>query len=535
MPGRARRLLSGRFRTKVPATASATNEVARVAFWATEPPDVAGLLGGLQREPVVLLLDPVAERLAHGRLAGAGPFDLVVDESGTAAGAAARFRVSFLHLRRGGSYRVGEPAASAVRELVLALQGGAGTGSRRSDAALAAAVGRVSAGERVTEVTRVGRTVAKLREAEMNAALQADPLRGRIIDSVPGVSFESACVLRMSRPRKKDLACASYQAPDLYLREYRDVVCRPKSVVVQRGLLTPDTFRHHQGRKLTHMQLRDAGPRFAVAPAPGEVERIEGTYYHLDNEHRGFFGHALTEQVSRLWGWRHARQEFPDARVLVSVNRGRGMAGWEWALLEAAGIGGADVVVADGPVRVERLLAATPMYSMPHYVHPAILDIWDEIGEALRASALARDHPARIFCSRRHDKRACLNRLEVEDLFRGYGFEIIFPEEHPLGDQVAMFHHAEVVAGFAGSGMFTAMFSDRLRQVVVVSSDTYGPTNEYLIAAVRGHKLDMAVGTTAAVLPEGVRPDKPLSWPFVVDMEVEGAWLRSVLDDRSHV
>jgi capsular polysaccharide biosynthesis protein len=505
----------------------------RVAVWGDPASEAVRSVAAGRPGDRVLVLDPHSEEgFWHARLAGAGPFELVVDASGRATGAAARFRSSFLHLQRGGRYRVPADtgAAAAVTALTNRLADGAGSlkqGSAKS--ALAAALGHVQAGAGGLEVRRRGTTLAKLRETEMNAALAHDGSRGRVLEAVAAVSFESRCSLTTSRPRDDDRTPGRYDAPELFLREYHDVVCRPKSVVEQRGLLTPDTYRHHLARRLTHKQLRDAGPQFAVAPRPREVtDRLEGTYFHVDNEMRGFFGHALTEQLSHAWAWPRVRQLFPGARALVSLNRGRPVAEWEWTLLAAAGIARDDVVVIGGPVRVERLVAATPMFSMPEYVHPEIVSTWDSVGAALRSSSGLAEHPKRIFLSRRHDRRACLNRAEVEGLFTEHGFEIVFPEDHPLADQVELVHGAQVVAGFAGSAMFTTMLTDRLTHVVLVSSDTYRPTNEYLIASVRGHRLDVAIGTTSTVLANGV-PDDRLEWPFHVDMDEEGAWLKEVL------
>ncbi len=444
------------------------------------------------------------ERELHARLAGAGPFDEIEDPGGGDPGL--RFRTAFLHLRDGGVYRTGAEVTPDIADLSEWVEG-VGDGS----------------------IVRRGNGLAKLREAEVDLALEQDPSRGRVLATKPGVRFESACVLRTSRPKSSRRTPPAYDVPALAVREYADVVCRPKSVVEQRGLLLPDTYRHHLAKRLKHMSLRDVTDRFAVAPEAGEEEPLAGSYFHLDNEHRGFFGHALTEQVSRLWGWDLAREADPDVRVLVSLNRGREVADWELTLLEAAGVPRTKVVVTEGPVRVERLLSATPMFSMPKYVHPDITQTWDRIGGALRADAQARTYPARIFCSRRHEKRACLNRAEVERFFAEQGFEIVFPEEHPLPDQVEMFHQAEVVAGFAGSAMFTTMFSDRPKHVVLVSPDTYRPSNEYMIGSVRGHRLDIAVGTTPAELPPGTDEDRPLSWPFTVDLAVEGDWIRQAL------
>jgi capsular polysaccharide biosynthesis protein len=216
--------------------------------------------------------------------------------------------------------------------------------------------------------------------------------------------------------------------------------------------------------------------------------------------------------------------------VLVGVNRGRDIPGWERTFYAAAGIDVCDIEVVDAPVRVARLLSATPMFSMPAYVHPAIVDTWDRVGVALRALASTQSHPLRIFCSRRQERRACTNRDKVEALFAAHGFEIVFPEDLPLPDQVEMYHQADVVAGFAGSGMFTTLLSDRPKHVIVLRSDTYAARNEYMIAAVRGHRLDVVVAK-ADRSPPYDNPRQASLAPFALDFDAEGSWLRGVLDD----
>lgn len=480
----------------------------------------------------LVIVDPdLTDWQLHGRLAGMGPLDLLIDGDSFQADAIDRFRALFLLVRNGGRYVVPASAPQAVDSLSQFLDdltSGRNVSLPETERkVLDAAVADIEAEQGQLTVTRRGRTMAKLREPEMNEALAADPSRGRILATMPAMEFDSRCVMRSSGRRRTDLTQEHYSAPALYLREYLDVSCRPKSVVIQRGLICPDTYRHHLAPQLSHKSLKDAGPRFAVTPRNGSRRnRLEGTYFHLDNEIRGFFGHALTEQVSRLWAWEQAKELYPDIKVLLSLNRGREVAEWELTLLEAGGIDPSDIVVIDEPTRVERLLSATPMFSMPDYVHPRITEIWDAVGASLRSQATERTYPSRIFCSRHHEKRKCINRDEVEALFAAHGFEVVLPEDLPLPDQAALFEHADVIGGFAGSGMFTSMFSQRPKHLILVSPDSYGPSNEYMISAVRGHQLDAAVGSSTSNVSTGVlRP------PFALDMADEGAWLREVLDN----
>ena len=60
--------------------------------------------------------------------------------------------------------------------------------------------------------------------------------------------------------------------------------------------------------------LKHAGPLRGYPEERAAGPSLEGTYFHLDNEIRGFFGHALTEQVSRLWAWDQAIGCIPASR-----------------------------------------------------------------------------------------------------------------------------------------------------------------------------------------------------------------------------
>ena len=216
------------------------------------------------------------------------------------------------------------------------------------------------------------------------------------------------------------------------------------------------------------------------------------------------------------------------------ARRGETLAEWELALLEAGGIARDRVVVAHEPTRVERLVGTSPMFGMPAYVHPAIATTYAVVGSALadRASADAPG-PLRIFCTRRPGKRTCHNAAEVEALFAEHGFTVVHPEDHPLPDQARLVRDAEVVAGFAGSGMFQIALAGGPKHVVLIGSESYTASNEYLISSVVGHRLDLVL----------CRPDVPKTGrrfdnasyqsDFTFDHDREGVFLRAVLAELS--
>jgi capsular polysaccharide biosynthesis protein len=496
----------------------------------------------------------------HATLAAAGRLDVLVDDVRRGRGRADLFRRTVLHLDDGGLFLVRRfPAGSrelsrrgeeSVTRLVARLMeleprpaaAGSHQGRRQQDdAALAASLRRVELHRGLLSVTRTGRACAKLTEPECDQVLSLRAgAAGRVVSALDPLRLESRCVLRESPSPRNGSLPAGFEVPAMSHREYLDVVCAPGQVVLRDNLLLPDTYRQNQARRLGNYHTRELGPRFAEPrhdPTPGS--ELAGSYYFLDSEYSGHFGHLLTEQLSRLWAWPAAKRADPSLKALVAVTREpRELAGFETALLAAAGIDPEDVAVAVGPVRVERLVAATPMMSHPAYVHPRIEEVWSRTARALVAASAEEATPRRLFCSRREqqgpgvfrgNRRACRNAEAVEALFVEHGFTVVHPEDFPLPVQARMFTDAEVVAGYAGSAMFNLVFCQRPTRVILVSSESYTAKNEYLVASVLGHHLDVAWCEAETPMPAGRWDRDAFTSAFSFDFAREGRFLAEVL------
>lgn len=367
-------------------------------------------------------------------------------------------------------------------------------------------------------------------------------IAGRGIGTVRTVSepttFASRGSVTVSESDFRGPYATSWDVPAMLVRTYDDVVSAPGQVVHRDDLILPESFRHPPKERMGHDTMaviaQDFGdptvPSAYTEPSDGPVPVLEGAYFHLDNEFRGHFGHLLTESVSRLWAWPEAKAQNPDLKVLLHPNS-RPLAEYELAIYEAAGVAREDVVLVPHPVRVERLIGATQMFCNPHYVHPGVGDMWRQIGDRLAGQATGDGpRPRRIFIGRRIEKRPCRNAAEVEAFFEGLGFTVVFPEDYSLGDQVRLFREAEVIAGYAGSGLFTAMFVSEPKTMLIVTSESYFGENEILIGAVLGH--DIHVGFASS---EGKR--RGTGWaggsyhaPFTLDLERTGEVFRSAVD-----
>ncbi len=464
-----------------------------------------------------------------------GPFDVLVDRPVEEA-RMRRFLQLFFHLRPGGAYVVPDGAGEAgadpqpLGELLRdarADQDAMRKKWRDPDQQVTATLRdhvrmRVEGPHLVLSHDLPG-VRAKLREEDLVSYLERPDVAHRVLAVVPAAApaapeGESGPA---GRTRFDDLPLTPLP---LVLREYRDALVGPEQLVLDDRVILPDTYRHHQWGQLVHRRLVSVAPGLAapLQALPEKPERLAGTFVHLDNEVRGHFGHLMTESLSRVWTWRRALALDPDARVLVSTARNRPeILPYERELYRACGIPDDRLVKIDQPVRVERLISGTPMLSQPQSVHPLIEETWQAVGDRLAGSAGVRQYPRRIFVARRTGKRSCVNAEEVEAVFAEHGFTAVLPEELSLGDQVRMFRGAEAVGGFAGSGMFHIAFVDRPLHVIQVCSDAYNPRNEYLMAAVRRHRLDRVL--CRAQGQGGIQSS------FRYDDDREGPFLRRLL------
>ncbi|MEJ7719271.1 MAG: glycosyltransferase 61 family protein [Ilumatobacteraceae bacterium] len=296
------------------------------------------------------------------------------------------------------------------------------------------------------------------------------------------------------------------------------------------GVVLLSSFHHPSVTRTRSRALTGSGQWFTGEPSwsqpPG---RLDGPFFHLDSEFPGHFGHLLTEDVAKLWGWDEAKQRHPDLRVLRSSGDHGQFARWELELLGGYGIGEDEVVDLREPVIVDLLVTASQQFhnGKVRYAHGDLADGVGRLRDGIR-SGTASSHE-RAFITRSAAKRSCRNRAAVEALFAARGFHVVHPETMALADQVELFAGATVVAGFGGSGMFGTIYSPPGTRIVLTSEE-YKASNEYLIASVTGgdyHHFDCPIG---AYDPGAPKADALFHRNFAFDFARDGPALDRVLD-----
>lgn len=301
-----------------------------------------------------------------------------------------------------------------------------------------------------------------------------------------------------------------FEIPEQRVRLYEgDVRMVGRCLATIENSVIPESFRFHHEKTLRNPLLHRIKHEFAEVTGDTNFNdfSLQGNYYHVDCSNPGHFGHLMTEVVAKLWGWHAAKKEFPDLKLLFRIRRpGERFPELELQLFEAFGVRRGDVHWVGEPVRLNRLVAASPQWhqQFPHFVDPRIEETWDRLSASLVDPEAPRGE--RVFVSRlvtTTQNRVCRNTPEVEDVFRSFGFEVVHPERLSLGEQASVFAGARVIAGFAGSALFNLLHSQRLDRLIVLTHESYTARNEYMFSAVKGFHVDYVWHEPDIPQPEG--------------------------------
>lgn len=96
------------------------------------------------------------------------------------------------------------------------------------------------------------------------------------------------------------------------------------------------------------------------------------------------------------------------------------------------------------------------------HIHPVANELVEEF---LQSANLPRSNKKRLFVTRGRfsnpaaPHRICTNESSLAEMARvEHAFEVVVPERLPWREQIALFQHADIILGQAGSGMHTALF-----------------------------------------------------------------------------
>ena len=207
-----------------------------------------------------------------------------------------------------------------------------------------------------------------------------------------------------------------------------------------------------------------------VTTNPEHVDRprwmkiLPGRGVYLGN-YMVHYGHFLFETMSTSSIFRQVPAGSFDYFLFHPFHFGMKFGSYRTLALERLGIDPARVVfVRDEPLAVEELLVPPRLARLNGSSDSRLAWVYARIaGAEYPAPAGGRDG-RRIYISRRlfamrTQDRVIANEVQVENLFRDAGFEIVCPEAITYPEQLAICQEARVVAGMSGSNLFNVLFT----------------------------------------------------------------------------
>lgn len=461
------------------------------------------------------------------RLAECGPAALIVDLVAVSAETQfGRWERFCFNVAVGGSYvlrQVDQQWWTARIAAGAESRTAAATQELIASAAAARPVGSMLA------LPKIHHHLLKVNELEADVLAAREPgLKIAVVTTRPAVDVVAPVRVVCHSDEEVSLPETSWTAPPLTCRWYRGDLHIRDWLYTQHGqTILPPSFRHGWSRRPNQESVAGVGRRFAVAPALGEPLDLPGTYFDVSGALPGHFGHIITESLAKLWAWPQARAAIPDLKALCILPPGQERPRFEDQLFAAAGVAAEDVVyLPQQELRLHSLVAPTAAWhnAGPYHYHPVIRDTWAAMRAALVGPADDAS-PRRVFVSRGTDNRACLNKPEVEAWFAEQGFAIVYPERLSIQEQAQVFGHAEVLAGFAGSAMFNALYSAGLQRMIVLTHTQYRARNEWLYGAALAEELHYFFSEPVNHRSQGATGRAAFHSPWSFDFQRYGAEL----------
>lgn len=210
---------------------------------------------------------------------------------------------------------------------------------------------------------------------------------------------------------------------------------------------------------------------------PADARRVPGRGVYLGHLMGGYYGHFITETLSTFWIFdEHPATDF-DYYLFHPFTSGRETADFVRYCLERFGLDRERIVFADaGPLEVDELVVPERLLRLNHSADARLRRVYERVTAEVREPS---PPTGRIYLSRREYnrtkfERVIANEVRIERLFRRRGFSIVYPEQLPFPDQLALYSNAAVIAGMSGSSLHNSIFMRPGTAVIELGDPRYG-------------------------------------------------------------
>ncbi len=256
-----------------------------------------------------------------------------------------------------------------------------------------------------------------------------------------------------------DLEISSKALPPAHVERMQNAIVLPmsKGSSMSCGVVRADGNFRHMSRTLLSGSRLSAVPEIDEMPF-AETQTGRWMFAGIGRHH---FGHFLVETLIRLWAAGYYRDELDG--IVVIPNRGV-----DFSIAIDRRFGPFLSLLTDGlavhlpthPTRYETLLLPSPGFGPLGWIAGTPI-----FRREIRARVAARIRPkgsSKLYISRTQlhkDDKLVDQEERIEEMMRKAGYDIFYPEQYSIADQLARYMNAEVLVGAEGSAFHLAPFA----------------------------------------------------------------------------
>ncbi|PSF38163.1 hypothetical protein C7H19_06740 [Aphanothece hegewaldii CCALA 016] len=230
-------------------------------------------------------------------------------------------------------------------------------------------------------------------------------------------------------------------------------------------------------------------PEYRIAPEkiqiPNNLKKVNHKFIYGGHLFR-HYGHLITECICRLW-YAAKEQNYPiiySESPRFSVKRD-----YVDIFMNTIGFDKSRFFAFDEPILLEEVIIPYPSFTMNYHAH----SVHRLLPEAV-AQAILKEPPKKIaqplYMSRKNlnktnSFRSLINEEKLEDILREKNFNIVYPEQLNLTEQIQLVNQHEVIIGVCGSALHTILFDLSNSHLVCLGDLDYIHPNFLLVDAIK--------------------------------------------------
>lgn len=189
------------------------------------------------------------------------------------------------------------------------------------------------------------------------------------------------------------------------------------------------------------------------------VEKVDKSVVYL-GQYRRHYGSFLIDSISRLWYVLEDPEKYEYVYLATQTELGIGLHSSAVDFLKMFGILKEQIIIITEPTIYTSMIIPDMSYVPLKVWHQEFLDIVYKVVRNVGISELPPMEKVYFSRSKFSDKlKSDFGERFIVEFFRANGYEIIYPEEHSLAEQIYYVNHCKVFASIGGSCAHNILFS----------------------------------------------------------------------------